>query len=89
VLRISFLKTLESLRGLWNFLELTEGLLDPKAIRLVVRRTMRKIAERAIPKRRNRSCPRAVRQPVGSWPRLTENNYQAGELNYELFPIQP
>ena len=88
VLRISFLKTLESLRGLWNFLELTEGLLDPKAIRLVVRRTMRKIAERAIPKRRNRSCPRAVRQPVGSWPRLTENNYQAGELNYELLPIQ-
>jgi hypothetical protein len=33
VLRISFLKTLEAMRGLWNFLELTDGLLDPKSIR--------------------------------------------------------
>ena len=88
VLRISFMKTLEAMRGLWNFLEITEGLLDPKSIRLVVRRTLRKIAEKALPKRRKRSCPRAVRQPIGSWPRLTKNTYQVGDLEYELLPIQ-
>jgi len=67
VLRISFLKTLEAMRGLWQFLETTAGLLDERGVRLVVRRTLQRIAERAIPKRRQRSCPRALRQPVSSW----------------------
>jgi hypothetical protein len=87
VLRISFLKTLEAVRGLWHFLEMTEDLLDARQIRLAVRRTMRRIAEMAIPKRRQRSCPRAVRQPVSSWPRLVKNSYAKGAPDYELIVI--
>jgi hypothetical protein len=87
VLRISFLKTLEAVRGLWHFLEMTEDLLDARQIRLAVQRTMRRIAEMAIPKRRQRSCPRALRQPVSSWPRLVKNSYVSGEPNYELTAV--
>jgi len=87
VLRISFLKTLEALRGLWQFLEVTEGLMDERGVRLAVQRTLRMIAERAVPKRRSRSCPRAVRQPVGSWPRLVKNTPTKAELDYEISQI--
>jgi hypothetical protein len=66
VLRISFLKTLEAMRGAWQFLEITHGLLVERAVRLAVRRTLQLIAERALLKRRQRSCPRVLRQPVSS-----------------------
>lgn len=87
VLRISFLKTLEALRGLWQFLEVTHDLLDERGIRLAVRRTLRLIAERAVPKRRSRSCPRALRQPVSSWPRLVKNTATKAEPEYKLSPV--
>jgi hypothetical protein len=87
VLRISFLKTLEAVRGLWHFLEVTEDLLDARGVRLAVRRTMRRIAEMAIPKRRQRSCPRALRQPVSSWPRLLKNSSVQGAPEYNLKPV--
>ena len=87
VLRISFLKTLEAIRGLWQFLEVTEDLLDARGVRLAVRRTMRRIAEKALPKRRKRSCPRALRQPVSSWPRLLKNSSVNSEPEYNLIPV--
>jgi hypothetical protein len=87
VLRISFLKTLQALRGLWQLLEVTTGLLDERGVRLAVRRTLRLIAERALPKRRQRSCPRAVRQPVSSWPRLLKNTSVNRAAEYKLSPV--
>lgn len=84
VLRISFLKTFQAVRGLWQFLEVSADLLGPKGIRLLVRRTLRRIADTAIPKRRQRSCPRALRQPVSSWPRLRKNTYQTGPIEYSV-----
>jgi len=86
VLRISFLKTLEALRGLWQFLQVTSDLLSAKEVTLVVQRTMRQLAEMAIPKRRQRSCPRALRQPVSSWPRLRKNTYRRGPVAYTVKP---
>jgi hypothetical protein len=87
VLRISFLKTLEAVRGLWRFLEVTGDMLTVEQVKKVIRRTMRQIAEMAIPKRRQRSCPRAIRQPVSSWPRLLQNSYQDGAVQCEVLPI--
>ncbi len=84
VLRISFLKTLQALRGLWQFLEVASDLLSADALRLVVRRTLRQLAAQAIPKRRARSCPRALRQPVSSWPRLRRNTYRHGPVEYTV-----
>ncbi len=87
VLRISFLKTLQVVQGLWQFLELSGDLLSPAQVRLVVRRALRQIAEMAIPKRRARSCPRALRQPVSSWPRLRKNTYRTGSPEYSVGEI--
>jgi hypothetical protein len=87
VLRISFLKTMQIVQGLWGFLEVSADLLTPEQLRLVVRRTLRNIAEMAIPKRRQRSCPRALRQPVSSWPRLRKNTGRSGPIEYSVGTI--
>lgn len=87
VVRISFLKTLQLVQGLWGFLEVSGDLLGPRGVRLVVQRTLRLMAQMAIPKRRQRSCPRALRQPVSSWPRLRKNTYRQGTLEYTLGTI--
>lgn len=87
VLRISFLKTLQAVQGLWRFLEVSADLLTPDQVRLVVRRTLRQIADMAIPKRRQRSCQRALRQPVSSWPRLRKNSSRTGEIDYTVGEI--
>jgi hypothetical protein len=84
VLRISFLKTLNIVQGLWQFLEVTADMLTPAQVRLVVRRTLRKIADMALPKRRQRSCQRALRQPVSSWPRLRKNTDRTGGIEYSV-----
>jgi len=84
VLRISFIKTLQVVQGLWQFLEVSADLLTPAQVRLVVRRSLRRIADMAIPKRRQRSCQRALRQPVSSWPRLRKNTYRKGPINYSV-----
>lgn len=87
VLRISFLKTLQVIQGLWQFLAVSADLLTPAQVRLVVRRSLRRIAEMAIPRRRQRSCPRALRQPVSSWPRLRKNTYRKGAANLSVTPL--
>ena len=87
VLRISFLKTLYEVQGLWRFLEVSSDLLGPEKTRLVLRRTLRQIADAAIPKRRPRSCPRALRQPVSSWPRLRKNSSRNGPIEYTVGEI--
>jgi hypothetical protein len=53
-------------------------------VRLLVRRALRQLADMAIPKRRARSCPRALRQPVSSWPRLRKNTYRHGPVQYTV-----
>jgi hypothetical protein len=87
VLRISFMKTLQVVQGLWQFLEVSADLLGPDKMRLVVRRALRRIAEAAIPPRRKRSCPRALRQPVSGWPRLRKNTYRNGLVEYSVGEI--
>jgi hypothetical protein len=87
VLRISFMKTLQVVQGLWQFLEVSADLLNPAQVRLVVRRSLRRIADMAIPQRRQRSCQRALRQPVSRWPRLRKNTYRKGTVEYSVGPI--
>ncbi len=87
VLQISFRKALTMLQPLWLILSCSEGILSAKQVEQMTRRIMKEIAEAAIPKRRKRSCPRAVRQPVSSWPRLLKNSYQTGPTEYKINPI--
>jgi hypothetical protein len=76
VLRVSFLKTLNWVQGLWQFLELRGDLVEPKNVDKLVKRVIKEISQSITPKRRQRSSPRALRQPVVNWPRLAENSYQ-------------
>lgn len=86
VLRISFLKTLQSVRGLWQFLQLASDLLTANQIRSVVRRALREIADLAIRKRRPRYCTRALSQPVSRWPRPRRNTYRHGPVQSTVNP---
>lgn len=86
-LRISFRKTLALLEPLWLVISCSKGILTEEQIRAMIRRMMREIAEYAILPRRKRSCPRAVRQPVSSWPRLVRNAYQNGPTQFKITRI--
>jgi hypothetical protein len=87
VLRISFGKTLVHLRSLWLVLAAAQEVISPEQAAAMTRRVMKRRAQTALPPRRKRSCPRAVRQPIGSWPRLTKNTYSTGATEYQLTTI--
>lgn len=75
VLRVSFAKLLDLLRPLWVVLSLGGDLLNDRLQRALTDRVLEEAAKCLTPKRRTRSCPREVRQPIGRWPRLKRNRY--------------
>lgn len=75
VLRVSFAKLLELIRPLWLTLALGDDVLEEWQKQELVQRFYRKAGTYLTPKRRARSCPRKVRQPVSGWPRLMKNEY--------------
>jgi hypothetical protein len=75
VLRISFIKLLDLLRPLWLVLALGEDLLSEQQKQQLTERFYDKARTYLTPKRRTRSCPRKLRQPVSKWPRLLQNEY--------------
>ena len=84
VVRISFGKTLAMVRSLWLVLAAGDGIISDRQAAALTERAMAHLADAILPERRNRSCPRKVRQPVSSWPRLMENSYEIGEIEYEI-----
>ena len=86
VLRVSFRRVLRLVRALWTLLEIGEGIHTPEQVRALVARTLERVTALVTPVRRARSCPRAVRQPVGSWPRLLQRREWEGEIRYEVIP---
>ncbi len=81
---MSFVKVLELLRPLWLTLALGEDLLTERQKDQLVRRFYEHMGRCVTPLRRSRSCPRAVRQPVSSWPRLLRNESIQGHLHFQL-----
>lgn len=85
VLRISFVKTLELLRPLWLTLALGGDLLSQRQKEQLTEKFLEFARRYVTPKRkRPRSCPRAVRQPVSKWPRLRRNQAWAGPVRFKL-----
>ena len=87
VLAISFGRTLALLAPLWRLLSLGADLLSPAQVRALTERVLDELSLAVLPERRKRTCPRAVRQPVTSWPRLTENSQLTGDIEYEIDPL--
>lgn len=86
-LSISFVKTREKIRALWEMFQVSEDLLDEPTRQEMVRRVRQLIVREAIPPRRSRSCPRKVRRPVCSWPRLLKNESNEGPFTFEIVNI--
>ena len=84
-LRVSFGSVLSALQPLWLVLSAGADLLDAVQQQALSERVLGQLADHLLPaKRRARTCLRAVRQPVRSWPRLTETAQQKGDWLYEV-----
>ncbi len=87
VLRISFLKTLQVVQGLWQFLEVSADLLGPDKVRWVVRRALATHCRGGHSPTAETILSASVRQPVSSWPRLRKNTYRNGPVEYSVGEI--
>lgn len=84
VLRVSFIKLLELMRPLWLVFALGQDLLKKWQKQQLTERFYEQARRCLTQKRRLRSCPRAVRQPVGGWPRLRKNESWEGLINFRF-----
>lgn len=84
VLRIKFGVMLAIVRSMWFCLGPIEDLLTEKQKAQVVARGQALMRRSISGKRRSRTNPRAVRQPVRRWPRLMETNSVEGPLQFKV-----
>jgi hypothetical protein len=84
VLRVSFVKLLELMRPLWLVFALGDDLLSPSQKEQLTQRFYEQARRSLTQPRRSRSCPRAVRQPIGKWPRLRKNESWDGPFNLQF-----
>lgn len=87
-LRVSFGKTLRMVQMLWPVLEASAGLLSRRQQAALIRRLEERLLRQLTGPRRERTYPRAVRQPVKKWPRLRHNRYQQGSVSVEVTRIR-
>jgi hypothetical protein len=88
VLRVSFGKTLEAAQVLCVVLAEAADLLNATQLRKLGERLLDRVARQLSGRRRDRSCPRAVRQPVCSWPRKRKSCNAYGKFEYEVTKIK-
>lgn len=84
VLTIRFGQVLNVVRGMWLFLGPFDDLIDAHLKTRVVRRGYDLMRRSLTPKRRSRSCLRAVRQKLKPWPRLLQPHSVEGPLQFKL-----
>lgn len=84
VLQVSFAKVLHYFQGLWNTLYFGEDVFSPEQEEKMILKTIQRLGELATPPRRNRTCPREVRQPIGRWRKLHQPQSSNGELQFEV-----
>jgi hypothetical protein len=83
-LKISFAKTLNLLQPVWMLFSVASDILELQQKESIKKRLYKMLAHHCIKKKRARSCPRQVRQPIKGWPRLTKNTQTLGEVTYEI-----
>lgn len=89
-LQISFIQTLHHCRSLWMMTsEAFRDIIPPELAPRLLHRILELIAQQHSPPRRQRSCPRALRQPVSSWPRLRKNASCSGTFQIHITRNHP
>jgi hypothetical protein len=84
--RVSFIKTWETLEPLWLTLLLGADILSEEQKQELCERFYALAARRVMAKKRPRSCPRALRQPVQPWPRKKNQRTVEGPLDVNILP---
>jgi hypothetical protein len=84
VLRIKFGVMLAIVRSMWFGLGPIEDLLTEKQKTQVVKRGQALMRRSLTGRRRSRTNPRAVRQPVTRWPRLMQTNSVEGPVQFKV-----
>ena len=84
VLRVSFGKVLELVTPMWLTLQLGEGLLTTRQTDHMLKRAYALMRHCVTPRRRSRTCLRAVRQPVTRWPRLLQPQSVEGPWHFHV-----
>jgi hypothetical protein len=83
-LQISFQKTVQACRNICWLAHIAAPHLPATTLRRIILAVELQLAQRKSKRRRERSCPRRVRQPVNKWPRLMKNEYHKGAFQYEI-----
>jgi len=84
VLRVSFAKVLDWVRASWLALSQFDDVVTKRQMDTFLRRVYQQMGRCVTAKRRSRSYPRAVRQPVRRWPRLLHNESVKGPVHFEI-----
>lgn len=84
VLRVKFGVVLAVVRSMWFFLGPCEDLLTEQQKDQIVRRGDALMRHCVTAKRRSRSCPRAVRQPIRGWPRLQKTHSVEAPVQFKV-----
>lgn len=84
VLRLKFGVVLAVVRSMWFLLGPCEDLLTARQKQQIVQRGEALMRRCVTAKRRSRSNPRAVRQPIRKWPRLMETHSVEGPLQFTI-----
>jgi hypothetical protein len=84
--RISFLKVWETLEPLWLTLLLGADILAETQKQQLCERFYGIAARRVMQKKRTRSCPRAMRQPIQPWPRKKNQKSSTEPLTISVVP---
>ena len=85
VTAFGFRRALLYTQQMWYLLLCAEGVLSQKQTKQLARRMRDLLSPDKIPKKRQRSCPRVVRQPVKGWPRKLNHASKKGNLNVTIF----
>lgn len=85
--RISFIKTWETLEPLWLTLLLGADILTENQKQQLCERFYLAAGRRLMAKKRSRSYPRALRQPIQPWPRKREQKGCEGPLQFSVISI--
>lgn len=82
--RISFIKTWETLEPLWLTLLVAADILSEKQKQQLCERFYWLASRRMMAKKRSRSCPREMRQPIQPWPRKKNQKSSVATLNIAI-----
>lgn len=81
---LGFEKALFVVKILWVQLEAAKDVLTELQKNQLIQKTVEMFLPQIVPKKRSRSSPRAVRQPVSGWPRKINQKSTSGDVEFAI-----